>query len=57
MVNAETDSGPHQTSRRYLTVKIISQNSQHQEFDGVLKFSDFDLHIIKPYKSRMNRYS
>ena len=34
MVNAETDSGLHQTSRQYLMVliqKIISQNSPHQE--------------------------
>ena len=43
MVNAETDSVPHQISRRYLTVLIqyiISQNSRHQEFDRVQKFSE-----------------
>ena len=43
MVNAETDLGNHQTSRRNLTVliqKMISKNSQHQEFDRVLKFSE-----------------
>ena len=49
MVNAETDSGRHQTSRGYLMVltqQIISQYSQHQEFDRVLKFSKKHLMII-----------
>ena len=49
MVNAEIYSGPHLTSRLYLTVliqKIISQNSQHQEFDRVMKFPEKYLMVI-----------
>ena len=49
MVHAETDSGPDQESRLCLTVfiqKIISQSSQDQEFDGVLKFSEKHLMVI-----------
>ena len=48
MVNAETDSGPDQESIQCLTVfiqKIISQSSQDQEFDGVLKFSEKHLMV------------
>ena len=50
MVNSETDLRPHKTSRRYLTIiiqQILLQNSQHQEFDRVLKFSEKYLMIIK----------
>ena len=49
MVNAETDSGSHQTSRRQLTViiaKIISPNTLHQKFVRVLKFPEKHLILI-----------
>ena len=53
MVNAETDSGPHQTSRRYLTVLIqyiILQNSKHQKVDRLQKFSEKHLMTINYMK-------